>query len=225
VCSSDLTLLYIDLGGAPDDTTALYTSRLDGFTGKKVPPGTPPDTTVFFPAGHQYTGLAYDLGTAYISAGTQYPEACYRFISALAQHPELFPTMPVRHSLLSSQALKATTSPDVLALYNRIDGLMHDPHTLPFPVYDRGSVGVSDALVQHWLFEAFDAYVLNGNELEGALNTAETYAKAYLTCTANLPAAALSSSKGGGDSLKPYVDCAEHVDPRLKTALDPLVST
>ena len=132
--------------------------------------------------------------------------------------------MHVRHSLLASPALKAVTSPDVLALYNRIDTLLHDPNTIPFPIFDPGTVTISDVLVEHWLFQAFDDYVLNGSELEGALSTAETFAKGYLTCTTSLPATSLNSGKGGGDSLKPYVDCAEHVDPSLKPALDPLVS-
>ncbi|MHB8628934.1 MAG: extracellular solute-binding protein [Aggregatilineales bacterium] len=218
------TTLFGGTASAADKTTALYTSRLDGFTGKKGPPSTSLDAAVFFPTGHQHTGLAYQLGAAYVSAGTQYPEACYRFISALAQHPELFPTMPVRHSLLASPALAAVTGPNVLALYNRIDGLLRDPNTIPFPIFDPGSITISDVMVEHWLFEAFDAYALNGNDLDSALNSAETYAKAYLTCTANLPAASLSSNKGGGDSLKPYVDCAERADPRLKSALDPLIN-
>lgn len=218
------TMLFGGSESAADKTTALYTSQLDGFTGKKVPPGTSLDAAVFFPTGHQHTGLAYQLGTAYVSAGTQYPEACYRFISALSQRPELFPTMPVRHSLLANPALAAVTSPDVLALYNRIDTLLRDPNTIPLPIFDSGTVTISDVLVEHWLFEAFDAYVLNGSELDSALSTAETYAKAYLTCAANLPSVSVSGSKGGGDSLKPYVDCAERVDPSTKPALDPMVS-
>jgi ABC-type glycerol-3-phosphate transport system substrate-binding protein/beta-lactamase regulating signal transducer with metallopeptidase domain len=207
----------------PTNTTAIYTATLDGL-GRKIPPGSAPDKSVLFPVGHQYTGLAYDMGTAYISAQSQNPEACYRFISTLARHPELFATMPARHSLLTSPALASSTNPDVMALYKQVDTLLSDPRTVAFPVGD-GTMTVSDLLLIHWLFEGFDRYVLNGDDLEVALKDAESYAKGFLGCTSNLPPLAImAAGNGSHDVTRAYADCAEKVDARLKPILEPLVN-
>jgi ABC-type glycerol-3-phosphate transport system substrate-binding protein len=210
---------------SPDNTTAIYPVSLNGFPGRKIAPGTTPDKPVLFPMGHQFTGLAYTLGTAYISTQTQNPEACYRFISTIAKHPELFPSMPARRSLLNSQELKASTSPEVLALYNQVDTLLKDSHTIAFPTFDKGTVSVSNFLLEHWLFEAFDVYVLNGADLTSALKDAEGYAKTYQGCTATLPPESLLAANDQiTDTTKAYVACAEKADSRLKPILDPIVN-
>ncbi len=209
----------------PTDTTAIYPNALNGFPGRKIAPGTTPDKSVLFPMGHQYTGMSYSLGTAYISTQSQNPEACYRFISTIAKHPELFSSMPARHSLLASQDLKASTNPDTLALYTQVDTLLKDSHTIAIPSFQKGDISVSNFLLQHWLFEAFDAYVLNGTELSAALQAAEGYARTYQGCAANLlPMTLGDANSKAPDTLKPYVDCAEKADNRLKPILDPLVS-
>lgn len=209
--------------GGLNAMTAIYPGALNGL-GKKVPPGTPPNTPVLFPSGHQYNGLAYDLGTAYISAQSQNPEACYRLISTLAQHPELFSTMPARRSRLTNAAFQSSTNPDVLALYQQVETLLADANTIPFPTFTKDA-NVSDFLLQHWLFQAFDSYVLNDGDLETALSDAQLMAQAYQTCAANLPPYDLGTIKGSGDnsSLIPYVDCAEAADPSLKPILDPQI--
>lgn len=204
----------------PGPTTAIYPSSLNNFRLKKAP-GSAPDKSVLFPMGQEVNGLAYNIGTAYISAQAQNPDACYRFISTIVKHPELFSTMPVRHSLLSNLALKNAVSPDVLALYNQAETLLRDARTVPFPLYDKGTITLSNMLVQHWLFEAFDAYALGGKDLEPALRDAEAYAKGFLECAASLPPATLLDK--APDSAKSYVECAERADSRLKPVLDPLV--
>ena len=209
--------------GGLNNTTAIYPASLNGLA-RKIPRGAVPDKPILFPSGHQYNGLAYDLGTAYISAQSQNPEACYRFISTLAQHPELFSTMPARRSRLTDAAFQASTNPDVLALYQQVATLLTDANTIPFPTFSPGA-GVSDFLLQHWLFQAFDSYVLNDGDLAAALADAQQMAQAYQTCAVNLPPFDLSAVKGSGDnsSLIPYVDCAEAADPSLKPILDPQI--
>jgi ABC-type glycerol-3-phosphate transport system substrate-binding protein len=210
--------------GGFNQNTAVYPTMLNGL-GRKVAPGTPPDNPVLFPGGHQYNGMAYDLGTAYISAQSQNPEACYRFISTIAQHPELFSTMPVRRSLLDNPAFQSSTNPDVMALYNQVATVLGEPNTVTFPAF-ADEANVSDFILEHWLFEAFDRYVLNDGDLETALANAQQMAQAYQTCAVNLPVIDLG---GGGKAINdnrvliPYVDCAELADPSLKPILDPLV--
>ncbi len=208
----------------PGPTTAIYPINLNGFARKKAP-GAAPDKPILFPMGHQYNGMAYNLNTVYISAKTANPDACYRFIKTIANHPELTASMPVRHSILNSPNFKTTVNPDLLALFTQADTLFNDARTIPFPLGDRGAITVSNRLVQHWLFEAFDVYTLNGGDLDAALRDAEGYAKGFLECAATLPALNMGDSGKGGvtESVKAYVDCAEHADSRLKAVLDPLV--
>jgi len=217
-------LKYVPLGplfsrsdSFPVATTAIYSSQLS-LIGRKIAAGSPPDKVVMFPMGRQFNGVAYQLGGAYISASSQNPDACYRFIHVLAQHPELFTAMPARRSLLQSPALQAVTPADVMVAYWRVAALLQDSRTVAFPLFDKGNVTLSALLVEHWLFEAFDSYVIDGGDLDAALKTAEGYAAGYLDCTAGLPAVGLIS----GGTLQKYVDCAEKVDNRLKPILDTL---
>jgi hypothetical protein len=207
----------------PNQTTAIYPTLLNGL-GRKVPKDSTPDKAVLFPSGRTFNGLAYSLGGLYISAQSQSPEACYRWITTVAQHPELFQSMPVRSSQLNATAFQAVTNPDVMALYNQVVTLLSDPNTIAFPVEDGGVISVSSLLSEHWLYEAFDNYVLNNGDLTTDLTNAETYAKAYQTCAAALPALDVGMVRNDDTSmLIPYVDCAEKADGRLKPILDPLV--
>ncbi len=203
----------------PTPWTALYPSTLDSFSWSNNVRSVDPNKVVLFPGGHQYRGIAYSIGAAYISSQAQNPEACYRFISTVVRHPELFYTMPVRRSVLSSAALKATTNPDVLALYEQVQAALKDPRTVPLPMFDKGMIAPNDILTDHWLFEAFDAYLLNGRDLDTALKEAEAYAKAFQTCTANLPPLNINDIGGRDSVTRPYIDCALKVDPRLITFL------
>jgi ABC-type glycerol-3-phosphate transport system substrate-binding protein len=217
-----------DLIGGPDsvfpnNTTAIYPSTLDGPAVTTKVRGIDPNKPVLFPAGREFSGLAYNLGTAYISAQAPSPDACYRFISAMSKRPELFQTMPARRSVLSNAAFKAATNPDLLALYNQVDALLKDPRTVAFPAFEKGTITISNLLVPHWLYEAFDKYVLNNGDLDAALKEAEAYAKGFLGCTANLPPLTLANA--GPDTratTNAYLDCAIKVDGRLKPILDPM---
>lgn len=177
---------------------------------------------MLYPKGSQFNGVAYTVEAAYISAQTTYPEACYRWISALSQHPELFPAMPARHSQVNASALKGTINPAVLALYTRIDALFGDAHTVSFPIPDQQNTSVSDYLIRYWLYKAFDSYVLDGKDLTSSLKDAENNAKAYQTCAANLPDKVVGNNSAS--AFQPYIDCAERADPGLKPTFDQLLA-
>ncbi|MEP7286703.1 MAG: extracellular solute-binding protein [Chloroflexota bacterium] len=216
--------LFVGGGDGPTDKTAIYPTRLHNQDraemGKKGPLNNDTYKITLFPRGTQYNVIAYDLGTAYISAHAQNPEACYRLISTLAQHPELFSEMPARHAQLTNSALNVITNPDTVALYDQIDTLLKSPNTLAIPTMNYASGTVSMAILQNWLFEAFDGYVLNGKDLQPALQDAEGYAKAYQGCVANLPALNIGDANTNLDNAKPYINCIATVDPRLKPMLD-----
>ncbi len=204
----------------PDLTTAIYPSGLNAFSTTKKSAGTDPNPPVLFPTGHQFNGVAYNLGAAYITAATPNADACYRFISTLAKHPELFALMPARTSQLADPTLKSSISPDVLALYNQFATLLKDLHTVAFPMPDKAAT-LTTALAQHWLFEAFDSYVLNNGDLDAALKDAETYAKAFITCTANLPVMTTNGTNNTAlqEVVQAYLACAVKTDSRLKAVL------
>src|SRR5258708_11533838 len=73
-----------------------------------------------FPKGTKYAAITYGLGTLYISAQTQNPEACYRWISAVSKTPTLFTGMPARRSHISGPTLAAAQGPDAVAVYKQI---------------------------------------------------------------------------------------------------------
>jgi hypothetical protein len=132
--------------------------------------------------------------------------------------------MPARASQLNDAGFQAATNPDILALYNQVVTLLNDPNTVAFPIEERGVVSISNYLLEHWLYEAFDTYVLNNGDLNTALDGAETYAQAFQICAANLPAFDMGAMKETDTAaIIPYVDCAELADGRLKPILDSLV--
>jgi len=85
----------------------------------------------------------------------------------LARHPELFAAMPARRSLLTDPTSTASTDPNVLTLYTAFDALLQDSHTVPLEAGGLWSPTASSYLIEHWLFQVFDSYVLN--ESDGAL--------------------------------------------------------
>lgn len=86
-----------------------------------------------YPRGNQFTPISYNLGLAYIGVDTLNPEACYRWISTIAQHPELLMGMPVRRSMLDSPEIAAAQGDDVIAAYQMFDASLQDPNAIVVP--------------------------------------------------------------------------------------------
>jgi hypothetical protein len=82
-----------------------------------------------------------------------------------------------------------------------------------------GGSGISGFILQRWLFEAFDTYVLNDGDLEEALKTAEGYAKPYEECVAKLPPFDPSVQQQR-DYIMQYAQCAISADPRLTNLIN-----
>ncbi len=170
-----------------------------------------------YPTGTSYNGATYSIGTAYVSAISQNPEACYRWLSTLSRHPELFLGMPARLSLLDDPAVTATQKPDETAFYKQFAALLQDPNTISFPSL-LSSASPSTFLIQRWIDKAFDNYVLHDGDLSADLATAETYVKAFTECTDAL------SPDDQKNQLK-YIDCAGKADPNTKSLFGALVGT
>jgi multiple sugar transport system substrate-binding protein len=163
-----------------------------------------------FPSGSQYNALAYNIGAAYISATTQNPDACYRLISALAQQPHLFGSMPARRSLINSQQVLASEGADAVTAFNHIDSLMQDPNTIIFPTF-QGSGTPATFLTQIWLNQAFDGYVIRDEDLALEMADAETKITAFNECVAALPPFDWNTP----GAFEGYTNCAVQIDPEL----------
>jgi ABC-type glycerol-3-phosphate transport system substrate-binding protein len=176
--------------------------------------GQDPYQSVLYPSGTTYRPMSYGLGTAYISAKSQNPDACYRLISQIAHHPELFSAMPARRSIINGST--SALSKENVALYNQIDTLLKDKNTITFPSMFQGGQSQAGFLIEHWVFEVFDNYVQKGANLESGLTQAEQYIKGFQECIAQLPALDATNSTSAAENMKAYLDCGVKVDPRLK---------
>ncbi|MBZ0296335.1 MAG: extracellular solute-binding protein [Anaerolineae bacterium] len=170
-----------------------------------------------FPQGTQYSALSFDLGTGYISAFTPAIEPCYRFITAVADTPDLFENlMPVRRSQINSPDLVTAQGQEAADFYREMDRLMQQPNTVIIPstfqaATDLTSIG--DAVLALWLNRAFDRYVLEDADLEVELEEAQLYASSYQGCAANVPPA--TEEDNILTYVQKYVDCAVQIDPSM----------
>jgi ABC-type glycerol-3-phosphate transport system substrate-binding protein len=175
-------------------------------------------TAVTFPKGSQNQALSYSEGTLYISAKAQNPDACYKWISTFAQHPELMSLMPVRHAQLADTGLDTAVGKALASVYRDVGQVLDAPGTLKIPSLFDGGSNISGFIVQYWLFQAWDDYVLKDKDLDTGLQTAQQYASGYTECAAALPAYDPKQQKYN-DYLRTVLTCATKVDPRLKGLL------
>ncbi len=205
----------------------LYSDQLNGVNfgrlfGAGKDPINPVETGKFaavtFPRGAGVQALSYSTGTLYISAKAQNPDACYGWISTLAAHPDLLSLMPARQSQLADPNLPSLYGDSLAAVYREVSKVIDDPATLKVPSLFDGGSNISGFVVEYWLFQAWDSYVLKDADLDAALSDAQTHAGAYTTCTAGLPAYDPASQKYP-DYLRGLIGCAAKADGRIKALL------
>jgi hypothetical protein len=169
-----------------------------------------------YPSGSLYVPVTYDIGSAYINANAENPQACYDWITTMAQHPELFGGIAPRRSMLTDPALIAAQGEDVTAFYEAFVALLEDPNRLIFPASFSSGDSVRPYVEQMWINEAFDNYVLHDGDLEADLADAEMYIDAFRVCAADIPLISEVGYRTQMDALR-YIrrltDCAIEVDP------------
>lgn len=170
---------------------------------------------VEFPQGQTYTSLIYDLGAAYISVNTMHAEACYRFISKVSDHPELFTGMPARQSQLFNPQLETSQGATATAFYQRLGELVSQPNAVLFPTGLSNNIEtIQDFLMYSWLFRAFDRYILEDADLEQELEEAEIYTIGFQQCVGDFEPYDASDNIFG--YFRQYTDCALQVDPSME---------
>jgi ABC-type glycerol-3-phosphate transport system substrate-binding protein len=199
--------------GGTDDLVAMYSELLGLFgadAGDDTDSGSQYDISQF-PQGTAYTAVSYDLGAGYISALSPNAEACYRFLTTLMQHSDLFGGMPVLRSEINNSALADTQGQATVDFYNAMDSLIETPGAVVLSSGFNTSAG-GEALVTVWLFRAFDKYVAEDNtDLAFELSEAQLFADAYLECLAQIPPE--DNSGGLFDRYRQWRECAIQVDP------------
>jgi ABC-type glycerol-3-phosphate transport system substrate-binding protein len=173
-----------------------------------------------FPYGTQYNAASYNVGAAYISAKTVNPEACYRWISSVARHPEVLSAMPVRRSYIDDPLVTASQGADVIEMYRAIAAALDNPNTIIFPSPFNGIVSPGGLVIQLWLYRAFDTYVLQDGDLDTALVDAESFITAYQECIADIPPfdpATYSTQLQQITYFLQYTNCAVKIDSSLSS--------
>lgn len=199
--------------GPGDDLPPITTQSFLGFGDLQIRRiGENPYQMTSYPTGTRYTPLVYDITTGYISATSENPDACYRWLSTLARHPELFNGMPARRSLLSDPAVVAALGQDTVDFYSQFDALLQSPNAVTFPSPFAGA-RLTSFILQSWLNRAFDNYVLRDGDLEADLADAQIYATAYQECVANLPPS--DPATDGPGALQQIQECVTAADPSM----------
>ena len=160
-----------------------------------------------YPNGSQYGVLSYDITAGYISADAENADACYRYLSAVAQTPQLFNGVPANNMLAQDPAITSQLAPGMAELASELDRLMLDPNTITFPVtFGRGGLQVT-----YWLYQAYDNYVLYDADLAFEMENAEAITNDYLACTSSIDTTSLNNR----EVFQSYNDCAQIVDPNF----------
>ncbi len=199
--------------GGETDTDPIYTQTLGAFSffTQLDSEGQVRENTyqfVTYPTGSRYTPISFDVNTGYISANAANPDACYRWLSTLAQNPDLFSAMPTRRSLIDT----AGTAPELAALYRQIDTVLSSPNAIVSPSALRVGGG-ANIWRQYWLRRAFDRYVLENADLETELAQAEQFTRDYEQCAASIAPADPTTQEERFAYFQQFGDCATRVDP------------
>ncbi len=212
-------------GGGSFQQSPIYDDMISsfGFEFQASPDGEEenPYRLTTYPRGSQYTPVSYGIGTGYISATSQNPDACYRFLSALSRRPDLLGAMPARLSLIDDPAFAASQTPNALDFYRSFFDILQDPNLVVLP----GNFGSGDQfpgvfVIQLWLFQAFDAYVLEDADLETELEQAQVFSENFLQCSADIPPfdeALYSTQEEQIDYFRQFARCAVLVDPETES--------
>ncbi len=152
-----------------------------------------------YPQGNQYTPIALNVGAGFISTESAYPEACYRWLSYLANNPSAFTDMPALLSTLDQPAIQSAIGADRLAVYQTVANQSAQPNAIN-PI-------VWDPIIMLWLNRAFDAYIFDDADLSAELLEAEQFTQSYVDCLNLQPDEDLSEA----DLFERIGTCAEQL--------------
>jgi len=225
----DYTELVSNFGGNFSNSVAMFDSMLmtnDWRLTNREGEFGDPYRVVMFPSGSNLTPVSYQMATAYISAQSPVADACYRWLSFLAQRPELLGGMPARTSAFDVSMDFIQDGADVVQLYRDFDEALRSGNAVVMP---QAYGGASDTIAQSmgnqvatlWLYGAFDKYVLEDGDLETDMLQAQAYQADYATCISGFPDRNFEefteeNQEEFNDYYFQFVECAVAVDPSLR---------
>ena len=183
--AQDGLISYSD-GGNGGNASPIIEQSLAGGGGGFGPGGNNANNeriTLTFPTGSQGNALVFDTGMMMISADSENPDACYRFMSYVASNADVFNTMPVTYSLINSSRLLNTQGQETVNFYNAIANQLANPDTLALP----GNINQLGFGATQWLTGVFDSYLAGEVlDLEAELALAQQRSTDYLSCVENI---------------------------------------
>lgn len=157
----------------------------DNFTYVEMQSNAAPSYNVTsFPAGDRYQPLMIQIGAAYINPTSPNPEACFRWIQALAKKPNLFGQLTAFHTQVDDLAATVPWSSSEINYNRSIRNILQDPTVILFP----DSTPYADArqpldYTEEYLLNAVFLSYLNGDEnLHHLLSEAEESINDYRNC-------------------------------------------
>jgi hypothetical protein len=122
--------------------------------------------------------------------------------------------MYASYSALNSPDAVAAQGSGAIALYADLLDQLDAPNRVIIPSPWVGSASLSGSWLEHWLYEAFAAYVIDGADLAQALAEAQRKADAYLGCVRDLPVR--DPAQEYAARYQQMRACAVQVDPSLE---------
>jgi multiple sugar transport system substrate-binding protein len=209
------------LGGSlenPAMYTAVLTDLFGAFGADEEEDNTASYGLVTFPQGVDYSAISYDIGSAYITANSQYPDACYQFISFLSGRPTLFSSMPARLSVINSPELAQAQGDSAIEFYNGLAQQLEQSNVIEFPAQTTLSFArLGDLLSIVWLYRAMDRYVLEDADLLTELEDAEQFTRDYQVCAAQIPAFNDVEETDVVSYVTRFAQCAVDVDETTRS--------
>jgi hypothetical protein len=174
---------------------------------------------VTFPQGVEYSAVSYDIGSAYITANTEHPDACYQFITALSEEATLFDSMPARRSVINSPEMAQAQGEAAVEFFNGLDQQLQQSNVLQFPSQqtpDFSSLG--DLISILWLYRAMDNYIFDDMDLRSELIDAQQFTLDYQACAANIPPFnEIEEGTNIQDYISEFAQCAVDVDETTRS--------
>jgi len=209
----------------------VFTDTLNSFNFRLNERGEDPELETYqltnYPTGAQFTPLSYTIGTAYITAQSRDPQACYEWINFAAQRPDLFRGLPARVSQINDPTLQAAQGEDIITLYEDYIELLNAPNAVVFPnQITSGNFAIGPLLETLWINRAFDNYVFDDEDLSVNLSEAELFITEYRACSEAIPPFDIREAENLFtivSSLQDYAECAVRVDPSLEPLFGPLL--
>jgi ABC-type glycerol-3-phosphate transport system substrate-binding protein len=203
---------FVVINDGEGDPVAITTDSLSPFSFQARVGGEDTTRLTTYPTG-TYGVVSYQITTGYISTNAQNADACYRWLSTLARHPELFSGMPAQSSILDDPAVTAAQGAGTVEAFRQFDALIRDPNTVVMPAGFRTGGSPADFLQEYWLLRAFDRYVLQDADLAAELADAQIITQAFQQCAANLPPV---ENGNPGAAFEGILTCAQTADPTFE---------